>query len=208
MGVFSRFMDIINSNINALLDGAENPEKLLKLMIQEMEDTIIEIKTSCASDIGNFNVSEKNIEELEALVDRWGKRAELAIEKGREDLAKEALYEKRKASEELQKVKETRAKYEENIETYKNDLKLLEEKLANAKAKLQSMFENKAYTNKSNSSFSSKYSKDTMDRFDRMEERIDRMNEKKNMEKQFQDLEEQASIEKEMEELKKKMGKN
>ena len=98
MGVFSRFKDIVNANINALLDKAEDPEKMLRLMMQEMEDTLIELKSSCAARMASRIRLDKRINEQKALVNRWQSRAQMAIDKGRDDLAREALAEKRKES--------------------------------------------------------------------------------------------------------------
>ena len=144
MGVFSRFLDIINSNINSLLDQAEDPEKMVKLMINEMEDTIIEIKTNCAAAIGAENTAKRKVAELEGLVDRWQKRAELAISKGRDDLAREALLEKKKLSAELDRLRAESERYDNLVRKYKEDLAKLDEKLSNAKAKYQAMREQAA----------------------------------------------------------------
>ena len=119
MGVFSRFMDIINSNINSLLDQAEDPQKMIKLMINEMEDTIIEIKTNCAAAIGAENTAKRKVAELEGLVDRWQKRAELAIEKGRDDLAREALIEKKRLSSELERLRAESERYDQRSGLYR-----------------------------------------------------------------------------------------
>ncbi len=234
MGVFSRFLDIVNSNINALLDQAEDPEKMIKLMINEMEDTIIEIKTSCASVIGSKNTTDRKIKELEALISRWQSRAELAISNGKDALAKEALLEKKKLTETLIQLKDDAQKYESAIEKYKADIAQLEEKLASAKEKYKKMREESQKTQEQNaktsfsynfSSFSDKGSSDSfdkedpMERFARMEERIDRMKARKEQEQQqakkdedleqkFKDLEELNAIQKELDELKKKMENN
>jgi len=232
MGVFSRFMDIVNSNINALLDQAEDPEKMIKLMINEMEDTIIEIKSNCASVIGNKTTAERKVKELETFVERWQKRAELAIANGREELAREALLEKKKIVQELATIKEEATKYDAMIAKYKEDISKLEEKLAGTKAKYQSMREEnqRAQTSKNFSSESSGYSgykenkdskdnrdykEDPMERFNRMEERIDRMKARKEQEKnsddldsKFKDLEELDEIQKELDALKKKVTEN
>ncbi|MCF0262382.1 MAG: PspA/IM30 family protein [Sphaerochaetaceae bacterium] len=210
MGVFSRFMDIVNSNINALLDQAEDPEKMIKLMINEMEDTIIEIKTNCAAAMGSENTAKRKIADLEALIERWQKRAELAISKGREDLAREALLEKKNLTKELEALKEESDHYDQLVEKYKQDIAKLEEKLAGAAAKYQAMRE-KAKAEAEKAKTSKKAKEDPIDRFDRMEERIDEMNMrketgKKSTEDMFKDLEAQASIEDELEELKKKIN--
>ena len=225
MGVFSRFLDIINSNINALLDQAEDPEKMIKLMINEMEDTIIEIKTNCAAAIGAENTAKRKVTELEGLVDRWQKRAELAISKGRDDLAREALLEKKRLSAELDRLRAESDRYDNLVKKYKDDIVKLEEKLSNAKAKFQAMREQAAreaeakrkqqssqYTYTYNWSSKNKDA-DPVDRFSKMEEHIDKMSGRKNpdaenrdTESKFKDLEEQDEIESELEQLKKQMN--
>lgn len=224
MGVFSRFMDIVNSNINSLLDHAEDPEKMIKLMINEMEDTIIEIKTNCAAAIGAENTAKRKVVELEGLVDRWQKRAELAIEKGRDDLAREALIEKKRLSVELDRLRVESERYDQLVAKYKGDIAKLDEKIASAKAKYQTMREQAAreaeerrkaqgpYTYTYNWSSRNKDA-DPVDRFSKMEEHIDKMNERKNQsaenndtESRFKDLEQQNEIENELEQLKKKMN--
>ncbi len=234
MGVFSRFLDIVNSNINALLDQAEDPEKMIKLMINEMEDTIIEIKSNCAAAIGSKNTMDRKAKELESLIGRWQNRAELAIASGRDALAREALLEKKKLSQELSALQEEASKYDATIAKYKDDIAKLEEKLAGAKAKYQSMREanQKAQAQAQDSKGfsygtgtngkapgdgfggSSGYGngEDPMERFNRMEERINRMNARKEQDKaaddldsKFRDLEELDEIQKELDALKKKM---
>lgn len=225
MGVFSRFMDIINSNINSLLDNAEDPQKMIKLMINEMEDTIIEIKTNCAAAIGSENTAKRKVAELESLIDRWQKRAELAISKGRDDLAREALLEKKKLTAELERLKEESDRYDALVKKYKQDIAQLEEKLASARAKWQAMREQAAKEaeqrarEERNARYSYNYSwskakeEDPVDHFSKMEERINKMNERKaqseaekDTEAKFKDLEEQEEIESELEKLKKEMN--
>lgn len=224
MGVFSRFMDIINSNINSLLDQAEDPQKMIKLMINEMEDTIIEIKTNCAAAIGAENTAKRKVAELEGLVDRWQKRAELAINKGRDDLAREALLEKKKLSAELERLRAESERYDQLVKKYKEDLAKLDEKLSSAKAKYQAMREQaareaEARRNAQSGQYTYTYNwskqnrdADPVDRFSKMEEHIDKMSERKNQgaenkdtEAKFKDLEEQEEIESELEQLKKQM---
>ncbi len=221
MGVFSRFMDIINSNINSLLDQAENPEKMIKLMINEMEDTIIEIKTNCAAAIGAENTAKRKVQELEALVDRWQKRAELAISKGRDDLAREALLEKKRLTAELERLRAESDRYDGLVKKYKEDIAKLEEKLAGARAKYKAMREQaarEAEAKRNSSTYTYNWSsknrnEDPVDRFSRMEENIDKMSERKaseekarDAESRFKDLEEEQEIEDELEKLKKNMN--
>ena len=88
MGVFTRLRDIISSNINAMLDAAEDPEKLIRLMVQEMEDTLIEVKASCAGAIAARKKAERAEVSAQAAVAEWQDRAGLAVDRGREDLAR------------------------------------------------------------------------------------------------------------------------
>ena len=96
MGIFTRFRDIVSSNINAMLDRAEDPEKLIKLMIHEMEDTLIEIKASCAGVMAGAKKVQRQLSDVRARVAYWEEKAGLAVNKGRDDLAREALIERRK----------------------------------------------------------------------------------------------------------------
>ena len=133
MGIFTRFKDIVNSNINALLDKAEDPEKMLRLMIQEMEDTVIEMKSSCAREMAEEIRMGKRIKEAEEAVERWQQRAVLAIDKGREDMAREALLEKRSAQENLEKLKSSFKSLSDSVANGKDEIKTLEEARAIAK---------------------------------------------------------------------------
>ena len=96
MGIFTRFRDIISANINAMLDRAEDPHKLIRLMIHEMEDTLVELKAACAGVMAEQAKIRREIEVLEDNCRDWEAKAELAVRKQREDLAREALLEKRR----------------------------------------------------------------------------------------------------------------
>lgn len=209
MGVFSRFKDIVNANINALLDKAEDPEKMLKLMMQEMEDTLIELKSSCAARMASRIRLERKIEEQKALISRWQSRAELAVDKGRDDLARDALIEKKKELETLSSMMKDLSSYAEIIDQSKAEINQLEEKLSQAKLKLKSLQE-KARAAEAEALANERLKRNTESHFDDLESIIDRINAENELNRpskstadKFRDLEEQDEIEKELEALKK-----
>ncbi|MEL6752660.1 MAG: phage shock protein PspA [Pseudomonadota bacterium] len=135
MGLFSRFGDIINSNINAMLDSAENPEKIARLIIQEMEDTLVEVRTAAARAMADKKEMEREITHYSSVRDDWNAKAELAIDKGREDLARGALLAKQKAEGEIARRESAMTAAEEAFEKRQADLAKLQDKLSEAKAK-------------------------------------------------------------------------
>lgn len=208
MGIFTRFMDIVNSNINALLDKAEDPEKMLKLMIQEMEDTLIELKSSCAARMADEIRNNKKINEAAAYVERWHNRALLALSKGKEDLAREALVEKKNAQEGLDKLRESNESLSQSINESKTEIKTLEDKINQAKIRLKALQEKEAKTEES------RRTKDDLNkRFSEMEDRINRkdawnsLNKKEStVEDKFAQMELDREIENELENLKREAG--
>lgn len=213
MSVFSRFMDIVNSNINSILDKAEDPEKMIKLMIMEMEDTLIELKTSCASSMASEKKAEKKINEIESAISRWQSRAMLAIEKHREDLAKDALLEKKKLTASLEKEKQELNSIKEIVRVSKDKISQVEDKLRSVNNKYTLMKE------RSKRAEEEKKAQDILNKtnntnFDFMEDRINRMEAMNDLDsvyddldKKFKDLEGMDDIDKELAELRKKLEK-
>ncbi|NCD05594.1 MAG: phage shock protein A [Spirochaetia bacterium] len=213
MSVFSRFMDIVNSNINSILDKAEDPEKMIKLMIMEMEDTLIELKTSCASSIASEKKAEKKINEIESAISRWQSRAMLAIEKHREDLAKDALLEKKKLTASLEKEKQELNSIKEIVRVSKDEISQVEDKLRSVNNKYTLMKE------RTKRAEEEKKAQDILNKtnntnFDFMEDRINRMEAMNDLDsvyddldKKFKDLEGMDDIDKELAELRKKLEK-
>ena len=135
MGIFTRFRDIITSNISSMLDKAEDPEKLIKLMIREMEDTLIEIKASCANTIANHKKTLRILDGIQEKEDFWETKAQLGVNKGRDDLAREALKEKRLFTQKAESLEMETAELETIVNQYKSDIQTLEEKLKTAREK-------------------------------------------------------------------------
>jgi phage shock protein A len=135
MGIFTRFRDIVSSNINAMLDKAEDPEKLIKLMIREMEDTLVEIKSSCAGVLANSKKVERQLKEVRSRAEYWKGKADLAVNKGRDDLAREALMEKRRFADAAAALDRELMEHNVLVEQYQKDIRQLEEKMATAREK-------------------------------------------------------------------------
>lgn len=210
MGIFTRFKDIVNSNINSLLDKAEDPEKMLKLMITEMEDTVIDLKTSTASRMAEAIRLDKKVTEAENTVSRWQNRAELAIEKGKEDLAREALTEKKRASEDAERLKSSLIALQNSIEEGKKEISTLEDKVKASKVKLETLQRESARVQERQ-----KESVNLNARFEDLENRINRMNaytelnrarDTETKEEKFSNMERDEEIEEEISRIKKEKG--
>jgi len=139
MGIFTRFSDIVNSNINAILDKAEDPEKIVRLMIQEMEDTLVEVRSAAARSIADKKDLNRRIEALENERKDWDDKAELALRKGREDLARAALVEKSRVASAVEAFKEDYVAVDDGLSKLNEDIARLEAKLEDAKARQKAL---------------------------------------------------------------------
>ena len=135
MGLFSRMGDIINSNLNAMIDKAEDPEKIARLIIQEMEDTLVEVRTDAARNIAERKDLARKADAYDAKADDWANKAELAVEKGREDLARGALSAKQQSENLAEVVRSEMDVLDEAVAKADADLEKLQTKLDEAKAK-------------------------------------------------------------------------
>ena len=178
MGIFTRFRDIISSNINAMLDKAEDPEKLIRLMIREMEDTLVEIKTACAGVMAGGKKIKRQLEGLAARARYWEEKAELAVNKGRDDLAREALVEKRKFNRRIETLENDLGEHDLLIEQYQDDIRQLEEKLKSARDKQRMLVQRHIHAQKKMQAQEEMRridSSETVMKFDELENRIERM---------------------------------
>ncbi len=139
MGIFTRFSDIVNSNINSILDKAEDPEKIVRLMIQEMEDTLVEVRSAAARSIADKKDLNRKLGLLERDQREWDAKAELALRKGREDLAKAALVEKSRATSAAELIRSDYEAVDEGLAKLNEDISRLEAKLQDAKSRQKAL---------------------------------------------------------------------
>jgi phage shock protein A len=214
MGIFSRVRDIISSNINSMLDRAEDPEKLVRLMIQEMEDTLVEVKASCAGAMANRKKVERALDEAQKRAEDWDGKARLAVSKGREDLAREALMERRRWQERTDALAKERVQCEALIEQYQDDILQLEQKLNMTREKQRILVQRHIHAHKKRRAQEEIRRIDSTDawiRFEQFENRIERMEaeadlvnmgRKPTLDEEFARLEGDEEIERELEDLK------
>jgi phage shock protein A len=178
MGIFTRFRDIVSSNINAMLDRAEDPEKMIKMMIREMEDTLVELKASCASVIASRKKIQRRLDEIRGREAIWDGRARLAVQKERDDLAREALVEKRCFTRMIQSLERDQLQHAELIDQYRDDIGQLEDKLNKAKEKQHMLVQRHRHAQRSKEAQNGIRRMDnyeTIAKFEELEGRIDRM---------------------------------
>jgi len=218
MGIFSRLGDIINSNINSMLERAEDPEKIARLIIQEMEDTLVEVRTSAARSIADKKTLAREVEALSRQSEEWAEKAELALEKGREDLARGALAQKRKL-EQAAEIKANQLKIvEEAIEKAEADMAKLQNKLEEAKAKHKALMMRRETAEgriKVRGHVSDTKIDDALARYSYVERKVDELeaqveafdlNDGRSLKGQFDALEDSDKVEEELQALKKRMS--
>jgi phage shock protein A len=176
MGIFSRFTDIINSNINNLLDKAEDPAKMVRLIIQEMEDTLVEVRSSSAKTLADKKELTRQVSRLEQDAEQWQEKAELALNKDREDLARAALMEKKKSSESAQALVDELIHTDEHLSKLQDEISQLQDKLSDAKARQKAIVirEKSASSRlKVKENIHSTRVNDALNRFDHYERKVD-----------------------------------
>ena len=218
MGVFSRLSDIINSNINAMLDKAEDPEKIVRLIIQEMEDTLVEVRSRAARAIADKKEVERKKAEFQIRANEWESKAELAVAKGRDDLAKGAIAAKRKAQEMVELFDKEFGEIDKSLDKANDDLEKLQGKLKEAKAKQRSLEIRRNVASDSVRVHRHVYDgriDEAMARYERYERRIDEleaeaesyvMGRPKSLEDEFKELAAEDDVNAEFEALKKRVA--
>jgi phage shock protein A len=218
MGIFTRFSDIVNSNINAILDKAEDPEKIVRLMIQEMEDTLVEVRSAAARSIADKKDLNRKLEILDRDQGGWDERAELAIRKGREDLAKAALVEKSRVAAATDALKQDYVAIDEGLAKLNEDIARLEAKLEDAKARQKALIARHKTASSRLAARRKIYDykiEDAMVRFEQYTRRIDDVEGRieaydlglpKDLNHEFASLEAEESVQKELEDLKRRVS--
>ena len=214
MGIFSRMGDIINSNLNAMIDKAENPEKIARLIIQEMEDTLVEVRTDAARNIAERKELSRKVEAYTERAADWGKKAEIALEKDREDLARGALQAKQQAEQMATVVEQEIEILDEAVAKADTDLAKLQSKLDEARAKHKALMMRGSVAKnqiKMRSKITDHKVDDALARYERMERKVDELEAQveafdlgtgESLESQFAQLEADEAIENELEALK------
>jgi len=219
MGIFSRMGDIINSNLNAMIDKAENPEKIARLIIQEMEDTLVEVRTDAARNIAERKELGRKAEAYRGKADEWAAKAELALNKEREDLARGALQAKQQAEQMADVVEKEIGILDDAVAKADGDLSKLQTKLDEAKAKHKALMMRTGVAKgqiRMRTVMNDNKVEDALARYERMERKVDELEAHveafdlgsgESLESQFAQLEADEAIEEELEALKASIGK-
>jgi phage shock protein A len=217
MGIFSRLTDIVNSNLNSILDRAEDPEKLIRLVIQEMEDTLVEVRSSTVRTIAERKEIERKLSQLGREMDEWQRKAELALSRDRDDLAKGALVAKSKIAEQIDVLQHQLTHIEEALAKSSEDIGRLQEKLTDAKKREKAIVlrhKSAASRLKVNTQIHDDRINDAFARFEQVERNLDELEgraesldigRRKTLAEEFSDFEASTKVEQELADLKARM---
>ena len=176
MGIFSRTRDIIAANVTDLLDKAEDPAKMIRMIILEMEETLVEVRASAARNIADQKEMRRHIDRLEKLQDSWMEKAQLALSKDREDLAKAALVERQKAADMAGQLKGEIGTLDETLRANEEDISKLQAKLREARARQNSIatrMESAQNRLRMREAYAGERVQDAFARFEMLERRVD-----------------------------------
>ena len=220
MGIFSRFNDIVSSNINAMLEKAENPEKIIRLVIQEMEDTLVEVRTTAARSIADRKTIQRRLDRLEAEVQGWSEKAELAVRNGREDLARAALAEKTALQDLIDQLSAEIGEIDDQLQQLNEDIGRLQSKLTEAKERKKALeMRHKTATSriKTRETLSDDRIHEAMSRFEHIERKMDELEgqvesydlgRERPLCDEFADLAANDAVERELAELKRRVDQD
>ena len=176
MGIFSRLSDIINSNLNAMCDSAEDPEKMIRLIIQEMEDTLVEVRSASAKILADKKTQERQLRSLKGQAITWEEKAKLALSKDREDLARAALNEKRQVEGDARSLESELQLADEHIQQLHDEVGQLQQKLDDAKVKRKAILmraDSVTQRRRTQHQIHRTQLDEAFDRFERFERRVD-----------------------------------
>ena len=176
MGIFSRTRDIVAANMTDLLDRAEDPAKMIRMIILEMEETLVEVRASAARTIADQKEMRRHIAKLENLQANWTEKAELALSKDREDLAKAALIERQKAADMGEGLREEIKVIEDTLKSYETDIAKLQGKLREARARqnaIATRFESAVTRARARELLNGNRTEDAFSKFEILERRAD-----------------------------------
>jgi phage shock protein A len=176
MGIFSRTRDIFAANMTELLDRSEDPARMIRMIILEMEETLVEVRASAARSIADGKEMRRAWKRLDELQSSWTEKAELALSKDREDLAKAALIERQKAADMAQGLKAEIAVIDDTLKGYEADIAKLQAKLREARARqnaIAARFESAVSRAKAREITSGSRTEDAFSRFELLERRAD-----------------------------------
>jgi phage shock protein A len=220
MGIFSRTRDIIAANFTDLLDKAEDPAKMIRMIIMEMEETLVEVRASAARSIADQKEMRRQITKLEKLQESWMEKAELALSKGREDLAKAALVEKQKAGDMADSLKGEIAVLDDGLRASEADIAKLQTKLREARTRqnaIMSRLESAQNRTRLREMYAGSKVDEAFSRFDVLERRADLAEGRadaislgapgKTLEEEIADLRSSEKVDAELEAMKAALGK-
>ncbi len=176
MGIFSRTRDIVAANMAELLDKAEDPAKMIRMIILEMEETLVEVRASAARTIADSKEMRRHIAKLEQLEANWTEKAELALSKDREDLAKAALIERQKATDMVDQLRAEVKVLDDALRSSEEDIAKLQSKLREARAKqnnIATRLESANNRTRLREMWNGPRTHDAFSRFDMLERRVD-----------------------------------
>jgi phage shock protein A len=176
MGIFSRTRDIIAANFNDMLDKADDPSKMIRMIILEMEETLVEVRASAARTIADQKEMHRHTVKLDKLQADWGEKAQLALSKDREDLARAALVEKKKASDMAEQLKEEIAVLDDALRAFEQDIEKLQHRLREARSRqtaIAARLESAENRVKLRTLMSTERTDEALARFDQLERRVD-----------------------------------